>query len=363
VLFGGRLGYCLFYDTRLLGLFRDDHGNVAFPYWGVLAVWRGGMAAHGGVLLTIITIIVFTWRNNVAVDRAMQPGSPAEKDKKNLTSKEISALRKYSIVNIGDAACMVVPIGLFFGRVANFINGELYGHPTTVAWAVKFPSEIQNPTNNPADLPIPIDKLDPDQILRMVAWARNNPEFAGMKFESLADLINNHVLQRAEKILQMQDADRIVQWAQTRFPDAKITDTNSLITQLQQGSANVSEMIRSKFAAMDSLPARHPSQLYEALLEGVLLFLIVWIIGRKWRRDGMASGAFLTLYPVMRIIGEQFRVGDTPVTILGMTLSKGVWYSVAMFVPGVIFWIYWIKKNRKAEWVPEPKPSKADAGN
>jgi phosphatidylglycerol---prolipoprotein diacylglyceryl transferase len=322
VLLGGRLGYCLFYDTRLLGLMRNEvSGEVVFPYWGVFAVWRGGMAAHGGVLVTIITIIVFVWRNNVAADNALRTIEVEKKDKKDLTSKEAAALRKYSIVNIGDAACMVVPIGLFFGRIANFINGELYGHPSSVPWAVKFPTELINRTNNPNDPP--------------------------------------------QDIRAMQDLDSasLVTWAQERFPSLHIRGymqggMTDVIHQLQQGSGEAREAIRLKFAAMDSLPARHPSQLYEALLEGVLLFLIVWIIGRKWRRDGMAAGAFLTLYPVMRIIGEQFRVGDTPVDILGITLSKGVWYSVAMFVPGVIFWIYWIKKNQKAEWVPEPKKAK-----
>ena len=293
ILLGGRLGYCLFYDPSLLGPARDLDGHLVFPYWGVLAVWHGGMAAHGGVIFTILALLYFTRRH------------------------------KYSFVNVGDAASMVIPIGLFFGRIANFINGELYGHPSNVSWAVKFPTELTNRTNNPYDL------------------------------------------SEAARQLQNIEAGRILDWAQLKFPTLKITGISDLITQLQQGSAGVSESIRARFAAMDSLPARHPSQLYEALLEGALLFVIVWIIGRKWRKDGMASGAFLTLYPVMRIIGEQFRVGDAPVTIAGLTLSKGVWYSVLMFLPGALYWAFWIKKNRTAVWVPQkaaPAPGPKDAG-
>ena len=74
VLIGGRLGYCLFYQPALLGF------DSQFPYWGVLRVWDGGMSAHGGVLFTVLTLIWFSWRYKV------------------------------SLINIGDAACMVVPI-------------------------------------------------------------------------------------------------------------------------------------------------------------------------------------------------------------------------------------------------------------
>ena len=54
----------------------------------------------------------------------------------------------------------------------------------------------------------------------------------------------------------------------------------------------------------------------------------------------------------MRIIGEQFRVGDSPVAILGMHLSLGVIYSLLMLVPGLAYWIYWIHRNRAADWKP-----------
>lgn len=265
VLIGGRLGYCLLYEPSLLKF------TGAFPYWGVLRVWDGGMSAHGGVIFTIIALVVFAWKN------------------------------KASAVNIGDAACMVVPIGLFFGRIANFINGELYGHPSTVPWAVKFPSEIYAPTNGRM-LPSVVDQL-PHAYAQCLAGYP-----AGYTFDSAYDqfctMLHNHVP------AAMQAAAQII-------------------------------------------PPRHPSQLYEALLEGVLLFTICWTIGRLWRKDGMASGAFLTFYPIMRIIGEQFRVGDSA---LHTKVGAGVIYSVLMLIPGIVFWTYWIWRDRRFPWTPAPAP-------
>ena len=68
--------------------------------------------------------------------------------------------------------------------------------------------------------------------------------------------------------------------------------------------------------------------------------------------DRLGRGAFLTLYPVMRIIGEQYRVGDTPAVVLGHEVSKGVLYSIPMFLAGAIYWLYWIRKDRRVPWTP-----------
>jgi len=275
VLVGGRLGYCLFYQPSLLGF-----SNV-FPYWGVLRVWEGGMSAHGGVVFTILTLIVFAKKY------------------------------KASLINIGDAACMVVPIGLCFGRIANFINGELYGHETAVPWAVKFPSEIYSPTNGVMSQKLQ-DQL-PAVFDKVLGSGPNWYTSAGFEegLKQLSFQLQHHVPQAVQAVAEI-------------------------------------------------LPPRHPSQLYEALLEGVLLFIICWTIGRLWRKDGMASGAFLTFYPVMRIIGEQFRVGDSALDWTHTNLSAGVLLSLAMMVPAVIFWVYWIKKDRRVPWVPVVKKPTAD---
>ncbi|MGN6368578.1 MAG: prolipoprotein diacylglyceryl transferase [Phycisphaerae bacterium] len=305
VLIGGRVGFILFYDlpislhdgrTPLLWSFSSD-----FPFWGLLRVNEGGMSAHGGIIFTIITLIVFTWKYNKSLPKSPalidNPASPASPPIPNHP-------RKLSIINIGDASCMVVPIGLFFGRIANFINGELYGHPSTVPWAVKFPSEIYAPTNGEM-LPSVRDAL-PSVFHKLYGVTAN--------------------------------------WFDPATFDQYY---NTLCQQLQAHNA------AAVHAVAAILPPRHPSQLYEGLLEGVCLFIICWSIGWFWRKDGMASGAFLTFYPVMRIIGEQFRVGDTPAKILGHEISKGVLYSLIMIIPALAFWIYWIKKDRRVPWIPQ----------
>jgi phosphatidylglycerol:prolipoprotein diacylglycerol transferase len=100
VLIGGRLGYVLFYRPSML---TED------PL-GIFRVWDGGMASHGGILGLIIFSGIYARRHRI------------------------------SWSGIGDNLVAVAPIGLFFGRIANFINGELYGRITTVPWAMQFPS-------------------------------------------------------------------------------------------------------------------------------------------------------------------------------------------------------------------------------
>lgn len=283
VLIGGRLGYCLFYEPRLLGFARDATGQIEFPYWGVLKVWDGGMSAHGGILFTVLTLIWFGWKYR-------KSGA--------------------TIANIGDAGCMVVPIGLCFGRIANFINGELYGHVSYVPWAVKFPSEIYAPTNGVID-PAVQEKLPGvlTQLFGANLWT-------GETFEAGVRALSSK--------LRMHDSEAV-----------------------------------NAVAAI--LEPRHPSQLYEALLEGVVLFVIVWTVGRLWRKDGMAGGAFLTFYPIMRIIGEHFRVGDTPRHVMGMEVSLGVLYSVPMVLIGVAYWGYWIWRDRRVPWKRVEEPVAAAA--
>jgi phosphatidylglycerol:prolipoprotein diacylglycerol transferase len=334
VLVGGRLGYVLLYDlplslwhgaTPLLWSFHDQ-----FPYWGLLRVNEGGMSAHGGVIFTILTLWWFA--------------------------------RKYkvSVINIGDAACMVVPIGLFFGRIANFVNGELYGHASTVAWAVKFPSEIYAPTNG--NMEVPASKLLPMQQAVATYIGRHwmdlstqeVRDFVGsMDHRDLHDmLVKQFGTLDYSSITQLSDIKRTIATYVTLDPTSILP--SDLGAWWQHGHDALTQVMGHWFNTI--LPARHPSQLYEALLEGALLFTICWTIGRLWRKDGMASGAFLTFYPIMRIIGEQFRVGDAALAGgVQPVLSAGVIYSLAMFVPGVIYWIYWIKRNRRVPWVPAGK--------
>jgi phosphatidylglycerol---prolipoprotein diacylglyceryl transferase len=296
VLLGGRLGYVLFYDPHLLIDFSDS-----FPWWGVLRVNQGGMSAHGGVVGVVLAICWYAWRN------------------------------KYSAINIGDASCMVVPIGLFFGRIANFINGELYGHITKVAWAVQFPTELRIPPSAQGEPTV--DPLKVDNVIVQVlqdAAARSqlfhdHPGDSGLR-EAVGQMLKQPPHAQREML--------------ENAPALRGDAIDTIINMVQHGNHQAAELLRNV------LPARHPSQLYEALLEGVLLFVICWTVGQLWRKKGMASGAFLTFYPVMRIIGEQFRVGDTPADYLhiGHPISLGVLYSIPMFLFGLGFWIYFMTR-------------------
>jgi phosphatidylglycerol:prolipoprotein diacylglycerol transferase len=207
VLAGGRLGYFLLYET----------GSVARDPLMLLRVWEGGMASHGGFIGVLFAMMWF------------------------------ARTRKVSLWRLADLTAMITPPGLFFGRVANFINGELWGRVTDVPWAVIFPG------SEPAGAPL--ERIQP----------------------------------------------------------------------------------------------RHPSQLYEAGLEGALLFALVAL--RYWRgktsavAPGRIVGEFLAVYAVLRIIGEQFREPDAEL-IFGM--SRGIFYSIVMGIAGVVIAIVAERRATKA---------------
>ena len=192
---GGRLGYFLFYSP--MTLLREP--------WAVLRVWDGGMSSHGGFIGVCLAMI---W----------------------LVRKHQLAWRP-----VADILVTLAPPGLFLGRIANFINGELWGKVAYVPWAVVFPKSV------PAGTPV------------------------------------------AE------------------------------------------------------IPPRHPSQLYEALLEG--LFLTIYTQFRFWfspvtrARPGQLAGEFLVLYAVVRAIGEMFREPDAS---LMFGLSRGTFYSLFLVISGLI---------------------------
>ncbi len=104
VLAGGRLGWWLFYHR--------SEGRIE-PWYEPVAMWHGGMSFHGALLGVTLVCLIWSWR------------------------------QRADGWNIADCAALVVPVGLFFGRIANFINGELVGRATTVPWAMIFPGDTQ----------------------------------------------------------------------------------------------------------------------------------------------------------------------------------------------------------------------------
>jgi phosphatidylglycerol:prolipoprotein diacylglycerol transferase len=230
VLLGGRVGYVLFYDFN--GFVRDP---LMF-----FRVWEGGMSAHGGILGVVLYTLWYAWRHKVN-----WPG-------------------------LGDNLVVGSALGLFFGRMANFINGELYGRPSEVAWAVKFPKELY-------EAPVETQR----EVL-----GRAQEMFAGPV--GLEDVLAS-----------------------------------------VPGSAELAAMLG------DFLTPRHPSQVYEALLEGLLLFGVLWLVRVKVRvPNGVITGLFFVGYAVTRTAAEIFRFPDAG--YVGV-LTKGQFLSVFLLLIGVGF--------------------------
>jgi phosphatidylglycerol:prolipoprotein diacylglycerol transferase len=230
VLVGGRVGYVLFYKPEML---REP--------LSILRVWEGGMASHGGILGIFFFALFYARRHHL------------------------------SWTNLGDALCVAAPIGLFFGRCANFINGELYGRVAHVQWSVQFPKELLDPAN------------------------------AGEADRAL------DVCQRIDPAITTPDA--IVEAARTH---PQIVD-----------------------ALRGILTPRHPSQLYEAFAEGVLLFAVLWFVRMRMRQpNGVIIGLFMICYAVFRIVCEQFREPDA--SLVG-PFTRGQFFSFFLVLIGIAF--------------------------
>jgi len=243
VILGGRLGYMLFYDW---GTF-SENPLVFFKFWD------GGMSSHGGMLGIVIFTFVY------------------------------SRVKHMSWLNIGDNLVVTAPIGLFFGRCANFINGELYGRVAGVSWAVQFPKELY-------DAP-------PETLGPALAGARAlNPQWV-----SVGAIVDN---------------------------------------------VGRSPALHEQLAGL--LSPRHPSQIYEALLEGGVLFLILWVLRTRYRLpNGVLTGVFFIAYAILRIIGEMFREPDAPLT---MALTRGQFLSLFLVLLGSAFVVQAV---RKPTWAPK----------
>jgi phosphatidylglycerol:prolipoprotein diacylglycerol transferase len=214
VVLGGRLGYVLFYQPSTY---------LAHPAQ-ILAVWAGGMSFHGGMLGVATAIIIFCRRNQIP------------------------------LLGFADRIAIVAPIGLGLGRIANFINGELWGRPAPLWW--------------------------PGTMV---------------------------------------------------FPRA---------TPLAPPSVQTYEMFRQTVCAgLDAIQCvpRYPSQLYQAFLEGLLLFLLMFALSRREtlrRRFGLLTGLFLCGYAVARITGEFFREPDAFLGFLAFGATMGQILSVPMLLVG-----------------------------
>ena len=213
VIIGGRLGHVLFYQ---FGYYLEN------PLL-IFAIWEGGMSFHGGFLGVIIAMVILA--------------------------------RKHGIhwLNITDFGVPLVPLGLGAGRIGNFINAELWGRPTDMAWGMIFPY-------------------------------------------------------------------------------------------------------------VDELP-RHPSQLYQFFLEGIVLFLLVWIYSAKPRPMGAVTGMFMVGYGIVRSIAEFFREPTEGfMGLLTFGVSMGQWLSIPMILAGLGL-ILWSRRTKPVQQVEKSRKQKARKKN
>jgi len=212
IILGGRTGYVLFYNL--------DH-FLAHPS-EIVQVWKGGMSFHGGFIGCVLAVILFALKRRVAM------------------------------LSLGDITCAVGPIGIFLGRIANFVNGELWGRPTDVPWAMVFPGQA----------------------------ARGVP--------------------------------------------------------------------------------RHPSQLYEAALEGIVLFAILMLLIRRGalRRPGLVIGAFAIGYAIMRSFCELFREPDVQLGFLWGGTTMGMLLSLPLLIAGIGFVAFALRRPA-VDQSPNQAPNQA----
>ncbi len=256
VFVGGRLGYILFYQIPKEGGWAQLVGDPLM----VFRVWDGGMSSHGGILGLMIFTFVF------------------------------SRLQKVSWTGVGDGLCVVAPLGIGLVRVANFINGELYGRVAThgLSWAIKFPASLSEDWKGKPEV---IERAFDD-------CTAVDPSVAGQSYE--------YLLARARENPELQE---------------------TLGSYIQ---------------------ARHPSQLYEAVLEGLVLFLILFITRIRFPKlpTGVLTGMFFFFYAVFRIIVENYREPDLGQALI-FSLTKGQFYSVFMVIAGIAFIVNSILRDKK----------------
>jgi phosphatidylglycerol:prolipoprotein diacylglycerol transferase len=198
IILGGRIGYVVFYNPAYFAAHPSE----------IVQLWNGGMSFHGGFAGCVLAVVLFAWR------------------------------RKISILSLGDLTCAAGPIGLFLGRIANFINGELWGRVTDVPWSLVFPHAG----------PLP----------------------------------------------------------------------------------------------------RHPSQLYEAVLEGLVLFLVLalFVRGGALKRPGLIVGIFAIGYALARSFCELFREPDAQLGFLWGGLTMGMLLSIPLLLAGIAFVVYALRRSR-----------------
>ena len=263
VIVGGRLGFALFYQPQVLWTF-----GSSFPFWELLAIHKGGMASHGGMLGVLVASAYFVQKNKLDL---------------------------YDTLHVADLAAFCATPGLFFGRLANFVNAELWGEPVATRpapwWSVKYPNEM---------LP-----GHPDSVPSVVA--------------NVADV----------------------------FPSEP---ANTIHTRLIEGDPAVRE------AVVPLLTPYWPSQLIQALAEGPLLATVLCIAWWRPKQPGMIGATFLCCYGPLRLLTEMVRQPDAGIDRT-FSLSRGQLLSVGMVLAGVLLLLAVRKSSRREGGLFPPSTS------
>ncbi len=262
VLVGGRLGYVLFYQPSLLV---DFHSG--FPFWGVLAINTGGMASHGGMIGVMIACWLFARRN------------------------KISPLHLY------DLSVLAAPLGMGMGRLANFMNAELWGKALPAA-RQSFP-----PSDPPIEQPWWSVKY-PEEIL---TW---NPAFS----------IDN------DRLLELNQLTSVVGGGE-RF-------RMNIVEAVQASDQTVVAVVEPL------LTAYYPSQIIQAIVAGPVIFAILVLLWLRPRKPGVIGGTFFIAYGSLRILTELWRQPDEGVVLLFGMLSRGQVLSILMVIAGIAVMVF-----------------------
>lgn len=280
-----------------------------------------GMASHGAVAGVVLAVIV--WR---------------------LTSKK----PKLPVSRMADMGGLTAAFGAIWIRLANFMNGELYGRESSLPWAMRFPVRsgkgnvvTQKDGEMYERLRLPEDVAERADWLKSVNEASPGALQPFVEGSSHVYMKNPDAYQQGFEIA-VTTPDGPEFFTRTELPDSFSYAYQSLVT-----------------------TPRHPSQLYQLLLEGLILFLVLWWLKGRVKKSGLIAGGFLLGYPIARFIAEFFRQPDVqfqskenPVgTILGF-LSMGQILSIFMAVLGLAFIIHYRKHGFDIATMPLWPPSK-----
>ena len=274
VMLGGRLGYGLLYNPHLLTQFETLHlFGMKIPVWSALAIWSGGMASHGGIFGLIVACILFGKKH------------------------------KINSLHLLDLTVFTATLGVFLGRIANFINGELYGRAceNKCWWPVKFPTELHR-------------------------WV--STEGYSNKLQELYPIVQSlgDISLGGGKTLR-PESFQWKQWVEQSSYEVQVI-VSKILEQINMGDMNLLQRLS------EVLIARHPSQLYQAILEGLILSLItLWLwMKKKPLKPGMIACSAGLGYAIMRVVGEQWRMPDAHIGYQWLGLTRGQWFSLAMFM-------------------------------